>query len=378
LQFSRSRKYRIYPNAEQQQKLAVQFGHARHVYNQALAARKEHYKETGKGLSAHQTIVDLVNHKQETPWLKEADSQVLQQKLRDLDTAYRNFFQKRAGYPKIKRKHDKQTIRYPQRVKFTESKTYLPKVGWVNTVFHRPLIGTQKSVTVSKTKSGRYFISVLCELDMEVPVNNNPAVGIDLGLSSFAILSTGECIASPQYFRKSEKKLAKAQRRLSRKKKGSANKAKVRVKVARLHEHTANQRKDFLHKLSHRVTTDFGFVGLETLNVKGMVRNHHLAKSISDSGWAEFVRMCKYKAETSGAYVAQVDKFFPSSKTCSSCGYVHADLQLSDRDWICPQCATELDRDLNAAINILAQATAGAAESNACGDSVRPTELLAQ
>jgi putative transposase len=147
------------------------------------------------------------------------------------------------------------------------------------------------------------------------------------------------------------------------------------MKVARLHQHTANQRKDFLHKLSYRVTTDFGFVGLETLNVKGMVRNHHLAKSISDSGWAEFVRMCKYKAETSGA---QVGKFFPSSKTCSNCGYVHTGLQLSDRDWTCPQCSNELDRDLNAAINILAQATAGAVESNACGDSVRPTEFLTQ
>jgi putative transposase len=320
----------------------------------------------------------LRGHKQETPWLKEADSQVLQQKLIDLDAAYRNFFQKRAGYPKLKSKSDKQAIRYPQRVKFTESKTYLPKVGWVSTVFHRPLVGTKKSVTFSKTKSGRYFVSVLCELDIEVPVNNNPAVGIDLGLSSFAVLSTGEHIVSPQYFRKSEKKLAKVQRRLAGKKKGSANRAKARAQVARLHEHTANQRKDFLHKLSHAITTDFGFVGLETLHVKGMVRNRRLSKSISDSGWAEFVRMCKYKAETSGACVVQVDKFFPSSKTCGNCGYVHADLQLSDRKWICPQCASELDRDLNAARNILEQATAGAAESNACGDSVRPAGLLAQ
>jgi putative transposase len=375
---SRSRKYRIYPNAEQEQKLAVQFGHARYVYNQALAARQEHYKKTGKGLSAHQTIVDLVNLKQENPWLKEAVAQVLQQKLRDLDTAYRNFFQKRAGYPKFKSKSDKQTIRYPQRVKFTESKTYLPKVGWVPTVFHRPLVGMQKSVTVSKTKSGKYFISVLCNLDLEVPVNSNPAVGIGLGLSSFAILSTGKLIDSPQYFSKSEKKIAKAQRRLSRKKIGSANRNKARIKVARLYEHAANRRKDFLHKLSCTVTTGFGFVGLETLHVKDLVKNHHLVKSISNSGWAGFVRMCKYKAETSGAYVAQVDTFFFSRKTCSNCGYVHEDLQLSDRDWICPQCTTELDRDLNAAINILAQATAGAAESNACGDSVSPTEFLTQ
>lgn len=372
-----ARKYRVYPNKEQQHLLAIQFGHARYVYNQALANRKAYYKLTGKGLSTHDTITNLVVEKGKTEWLKEADSQVLQQKLRDLDTAYKNFFQKRAKHPKFKSKHGKNTIRYPQRVKFSDSCTYLPKVGWVKTVFHRPLIGTQKSVTVSRTKTGKYFVSVLCEYELEIPKNTNPSVGIDLGLTHFAILSNGEKVASPRYLREAEKRLAKAQKRLSRKKKGSANRAKARIKVARLHEQIANQRKDFLHKLSHNITSRFGFVALEDLHVAGMVKNHCLAKSISDSGWGAFVTMCGYKANLSGGYLYQIGRFFPSSKTCSNCGYINSNLQLSDRDWLCPECSTTLDRDINAAVNILAQATAGVAGSNACGDCVRPAKLSA-
>lgn len=373
-----ARKYRIYPNQHQKQQLAVQFGHARYIYNQALANRKNHYKQTGKGLTPYETIKNLVVEKEVTPWLGEADSQVLQQKLRDLETAYKNFFQKRAGYPKFKSKHGKQTIRYPQRVKFSDTHTYLPKVGWVKTVFHRSLVGTQKSVTVSKTKTGKYFASVLCEWEIDIPENHNPSVGIDLGLSHFAILSNGERVDSPKYLRRTEKQLARAQRRLSRKKKGSANRTKDRLKVARLHERVANQRKDFLHKLSADVTSRFGLIGLEDLNVSGMVRNRRLAKSISDSGWSTFVTFCEYKSAVRGGYVHQVDQFFPSSKTCNNCGYINQDLQLSDRGWVCPECSIELDRDINAAINILIQATAGAAGSYACGDCVRPTEFLTQ
>lgn len=372
-----ARKYRVYPNKEQQHLLAIQFGHARYVYNQALANRKAHYKLTGKGLSVNATMSDLICAKADTEWLKEADSQVLQQKLRDLDTAYKNFFQKRAKYPKFKSKHGKNTIRYPQRVKFSDSCTYLPKVGWVKTVFHRPLIGTQKSVTVSRTKTGKYFVSVLCEYELEIPGNTNPSVGIDLGLTHFAILSNGEKVASPRHLREVEKRLAKAQKRLSRKKKGSANRVKARFRVARLHEQVANQRKDFLHKLSHNITSRFGFVALEDLHVAGMVKNHCLAKSISDSGWGAFVTMCGYKANLNGGYLYQVGRFFPSSKTCSNCGYINSNLQLSDRDWLCPECSTTLDRDINAAVNILAQATAGVAGSNACGDCVRPAKLSA-
>jgi putative transposase len=373
----RAHKYRVYPNQHQKQHLAVQFGHARYVYNQALANRIEHYKHTGKGLTTNETIKNLVVEKEVTPWLGEADSQVLQQKLRDLDTAYKNFFQKRARYPRFKSKHGKQSIRYPQRVKFSNAHTYLPKVGWVKTVFHRPLVGTQKSVTVSKTKTGKYFVSVLCEWEIAIPENHNPPIGIDLGLNHFAILSNGERVDSPKYLRKAEKQLARAQRRLSRKQRGSANRSKARHKVAILHERVANQRKDFLHKLSDNLTSRFGLLGLEDLNVSGMVRNHRLAKSISDSGWYTFVTFCGYKSSIRGGYIHQVDCLFPSSKTCSSCGYIHSDLQLSDRDWICPECSIELDRDINAAVNILNQATAGAAGNHACGDCVRPATLSA-
>ena len=375
-----ARKYRVYPTKEQERALAIQFGHARYVYNQALARRIEHFKTTGRGLSANATIKNLTADKQMTPWLKEADSQVLQQKLMDLDVAYRNFFQKRTRYPRFKSKRGNQTIRYPQRVKFSGTKTYLPKVGWVKTIFHRPLVGVQKSVTVSKTKTGKYFASVLCEWETEIPVNTNPSIGIDLGLTHFAILSTGERFSSPRHLRKAEKRLVKVQRQLSRKRKGSANRRKARRKVARLHEHVANQRKDFLHKLSYDITTRFGFIAIEDLNVSGMVKNHRLAKSISDSGWSNFSTMCRYKAEIRGGYVHKIERFFPSSKTCHLCGYINSDLQLSDRDWMCPECFNHLDRDVNAAINILVHAltTAGVAESHACGESVRPAQPMAE
>jgi putative transposase len=378
LKVRQARKYRVYPNNEQKQKLAVQFGHARYVYNWALTKRKEHYKQTGIGLYYLQTQKLLVELKQELPWLKDADSQALQVSLLNLDTAYKNFFQKRARYPKFKSKHGKQSICYPQRVKFSAAKTYIPKVGWVKTTFHRELIGTQKSVTVSKTKTGKYFVSVLCEWGMEIPENHNPSVGIDLGLKNFATLSTGESIGSPKHLRNAEGKLVRAQRKLSRKKKGSANRKKARLRVARLHEHVTNQRKDFLHKLSRNVVDRFGFIAIEDLNVSGMIRNRRLSKSISDSGWYTFVTMCQYKAQVAGGYVEKVNRFFPSSKTCSCCGFVNPDLQLSEREWVCPECNSYLDRDVNAAVNILAQTTAGAAGSNACGDYVRPVESLAQ
>ncbi len=350
--------------------MATQFGHSRFVYNRGLDARKQHYAETGKGLSYNGTANMLPDWKKDLPWLKEADSQVLQQKLKDLDRAYGNFFKGRARYPKFKRKSEKQTIRYPQRFKFDGNRIYLPKVGWVKLKRHRAMEGKPKSVTVSKAKSGQYFVSVLCEVDKDLPAPNGLVpVGVDLGLSSFAILSTGEKIASPKFFRKTERQLARAQRRMSRKKKGSANRRKARVKVALLHERTANQRADFCHKLSHRLVMGHGLIALEDLNVKGMIRNHCLAKSISDASWGAFVRMCEYKAPWYGSEVRKVGTFFPSSKWCSHCGWVNADLKLSDRTWKCV-CGVSHDRDVNAAINVLIECTVGTTESQACGDGV--------
>jgi len=357
-------KYRIYPNKEQQQKLAIQFGHARFVYNSTLAARKTHYKETGKGLSCFDSTKMIVVAKKEigTDWLTQADSQVLQQKARDVDTAYRNFFRGLAGYPSFKSKHDKQTIRYPQRVKFNAGSTYLPKVGHVKTQFHRPLEGTQKSTTVSKTKTGKYFISVLCEIEMVVPEHAGASIGIDLGLSHFYIGSDGKKVAHPKLLRAAEREVKIAQRKLSKKKKGSANREKARLRLALKHERLANARKDFLHKQSAHLTDQFSFIGTESLRVKNMLKNHCLAKSIADSGWSEFVRQLEYKSVKKGGSVFKIGTFFPSSKKCNPCGYINKELKLSDRYWVCPICHTKLDRDLNAADNVLEEATAGVAE----------------
>jgi putative transposase len=373
-------RYRIYPNPAQQHLLAVQFGHARFAYNWALAKRQEYYKQHGEGLSYYDTAERLKHLKKdpERVWLKEADSQVLQQKLMDLDRAYVNFFEHRAKYPRFKKRHGQQSIRYPQRFKFNGNRIFLPKVGWVKIVLHRALEGTPKNVTVSKTKSGEYYASVQCDMQVEQPVQTDlPTVGIDLGLKHFAVLSTGEKIEHPQYLRQAEKRLARLQRRLSRKKKGSANRDKARLRVARQNETVARQRKDFLDKLSYRMVTEHGLVKIETLNVKGMVRNHSLAKSISDSGWGAFGRMCEYKAPWHGSALLRIGRFFPSSKVCHVCGLVNEGLTLADRVWTCEGCGTEHDRDHNAAINIKLAPIAGAAKSNACGDRVRRKSLRA-
>jgi len=329
MKIRRAYKYRIYPNKQQQQQLAVQFGHARFIFNYGLDARKQAFKETGKGLSYTATALLLPKLKQDLPWLKEADSQI-----------------------------------------------YLPKVGWVTLVLHRLTEGVPKNVTVSKTKSGKYFVSVQCEFEICEFSNNLPAVGVDLRLHHFATLSTGEKVAHPACLRADEKKFRRLRKALSRTKKGSANRAKARRRVAILHEKIANQRSDFLHKLSNRLVRSHGIVRLENLNVAGMVKCHSLAKSISDSGWNTFKLQCEYKACQYGAGVQSVDIFFPSSKTCNVCGYVNNDLKLQHRSWTCPECSAEHDRDINAAINICNFNTVGATELQACEEDVRPTTFF--
>ena len=302
--------------------------------------------------------------------MKDADSQVLQQKSADVDTAYKNFFRHKAGYPSFKSKHDVQTVRYPQRVTFLGNKTYLPKVGHIKTVFHRALLGNQKSVTVSKTKTEKYFISVLCEYEADKPVHTGPAVGIDLGLKEFLIRSDGAKTKHPKLLKEKEAKIKKAQQALSRKKKGSKNRQKARLKLAIQHEKLANSRKDFHHKESARLTSKFGFIGTESLKISNMMKNHCLAKAIGDSGWSEFVRQLEYKSVWKGGFVFKIGTFFPSSKTCNCCKCINSELTLSDRFWTCSVCGAILDRDINAALNILEEATAGAAGIKACGEDV--------
>jgi putative transposase len=374
VQVKKAFKFRIYPNQAQREALSVQFGHARFVYNHYRAVREGYYLDTGTGLAYRDCADDLADIlKVEHPWLKEADSQVLQQALKDLDRAYINFFAGRADYPNFKSKHDKQSIRYPQRFKVNGNKLYLPKVGWVKTVFHRPIEGAPKghpkNCTVSKTKTGKYFVSIQCEMEVEDPQPKPFQVGIDLGLKTFATLSTGEKFDKPKYLHRSERRLKIRQRRLSRKVKGSNSRDKARHRVAVQHERIANQRKDFHHKLSHRLASEYGCIAFESLNTNGMLKNHSLAKAIADAGWSQFVNLTAYKALWAGGGVRKVDRFFPSSKLCSDCGDKHHHLTLNVRQWVCLNCGVFHDRDENAAINILKQATVGATESYAAGDT---------
>lgn len=370
-------KFRIYPTNSQQSKLAKQFGAARFVYNHYRAVREGYYIDTGTGLSQYDCQNDLAQQlKVENPWLKEADSQALQSAIKDLDRAYVNFLEGRADYPNFHSKHNKQSIRYPQRFKVNDKRIYLPKVGWVKCVFHRPIDGLMKNCTVTKTKSGRYFVSIQCKLEIDDPTPKVDAVGIDLGLTTFAALSTGEKINKPRHLYRSQRRLKIRQRRLSRKRKGSKHRNHARLPVAVLHERVSNQRKDFQHKLSRELVNRFGSISFESLNVAGMVKNHHLAKSISDASWSQFVLFCEYKSAWSGGQVLRVDRFFPSSKLCSDCGHKNKNLTLNIRQWVCLNCGVIHDRDTNAAINILNQSTVGATESYATGDMISASRLI--
>jgi len=362
-------KFRIYPDDEQKAELAIQFGCVRFVYNHYRAVREWYYYETGTGLTYYDCQNDLTDQlKVEYPWLKTADSQALQCAIRDLDKAYQNFFAGRAEYPNFKRKFAKQSIRYPQRFKLDGNKIYLPKVGWVKVIRHRRIEGKMKNCTVTKTKSGKYFASIQCEFEQDDPTPSQESVGIDLGIKTFAVLSDGTEIASPKHLRKSERLLKIRQRRLSRKVKGSNGRRKARLPVAVLHERIANQRKDFHHKESRKIVNAFGSIGIESLNIRGMIKNHHLAKSIADSGWGQFGDFLAYKSGWNGGQVVKHDRWFASSKICHCCGKKNKSLKLSDRVWVCLRCNVVHDRDLNAAIN-LKPTTVGATESNAGGET---------
>src|SRR6266487_104663 len=348
-------RYRLYPTAEQEQALAIQFGHARFIWNWALALRKAAYKETGKGIGYYELKrqATALKYQAETEWLKEADSQVIQAKIQDLERAYKNFFQRRARFPRFKNKRDGQSIRYPQRFKFDEDSTFLPKVGWVKTKFHRPLEGRPKNITVSRTKTGKYFVSIQCEVEMVDPPARGGEIGIDLGVKSFLATSEGWKRNNPRYLQQAEKKLKRLHSQLSHRVKGSAGREKARILLARQHEKVANQRRDFLQKLSTELVGRYGLIGMEDLNVRGMLKNRRLAKAIAATGWGAFRRMLEYKGAWYGSCLHKVDRFFPSSKTCNRCGHVLDELPLSVREWQCPICGAVHDRDINSAINIL-------------------------
>jgi putative transposase len=304
-------------------------------------------------------------------WLADVNAQSLQQSLRNLDVAYNNFFNKRGKFPKFKKKRSKQSFRVPQGFTLAEGKLKIPKCTPIKIVTHRKIEGAMKSVTISRTPAGRYYASILCELDIPDPVFSGGEVGLDYGVKAFITTSEGEIINSPNYLRKAETKLKRLQRLVSRKAKGSSNRRKAVLRLARQHEKVSNQRQDFLHKTSRQLVRENQAIFVESLAIKNMIRNHHLAKSISDSGWNMFINMLKYKSQWYGCNIHEIDRFFPSSKRCHHCGYIHEFLKLSDRSWVCPECNEEHDRDVNAAVNILTFGRAGTARINACGEEVQ-------
>lgn len=354
--------FRIYPTKAQIPILISQFGQVRFVYNFFLRKRIDFYAihagEKKQGLNYFDTANMLTKLKKcpETIWLRKSNAQVLQQSLRHLDIAYNNFFNKYCKFPSFKKKTGLQSFTVPQGFKFSPDNGVLiiPKITPIKIIAHRNIEGTIKHVTIKKTPSGKYFASLCCEIEKNIiPKCSGRKIGIDLGLKSFLVTSDNENISPPKFLRKSEKKLIKFQRLLSRKVKGSNKRNKARIKVARIHEKISNQRKDFLHKLSHRLVSENQAIFSENLNVRGIMANHHLAKSVSDAGWGEFIRQIKYKSEWNGVHFGQIDRFFPSSKRCNSCGWVNNLLSLKDREWLCQGCKKVIDRDLNAAQNIL-------------------------
>ena len=359
----RAYKYRIYPTEEQKVLFAKTFGCCRFVYNWALNLKIEAYKLEKKSVAYKEVQNRMVNElKKENQWLTEVNSQALLNSIRNLDTAYKNFFRDThtVGFPRFKSRKNRQSFQCPQHcsVDFGKGTVSIPKAKDIPAVLHRRFKGTVKTVTVSMTPSGKYFASVLVDTAIQElpvsPIQGDTALGIDLGIKSLAVCSDGRTFDNPKNLQHSLDRLALLQKRLSRKQKGSANRNKARIRVARLQEHIANCRKDNLHKITHVLTHDSQVrtLCMENLNVKGMQSNHHLAQAVGDASFGMFLTMLEYKCRWYGVNLVKIDRFAPSSKTCGQCGYVYKGLKLSERSWTCSECGTHHDRDFNAACNI--------------------------
>jgi len=376
--------YRIYPTKEQNIILEKHFGACRFIYNKFLHIRETMYENVR--VNASRTFLDeqIPMYKELYPWLKEVNSQSLQQANKNLDNAYQRFFSGLAEYPKQKKKRFDNSFKVPQhyKINLTTSETYLPKIGWIKIKIHRELFSEEfieknfvktivskeiileadqnsefmRTATVSRTPTRKYHISILIEDNVEHPpvqqYDQSTMIGVDVGIKTFASISSGEKIDNPKFLKASLKRLKCLQRRVSRKVKGSNNRRKAVHKLAKLHEKISNQRNDFQHKVSNRLISENQAVAVETLNIKGMIKNHKLAQVISDSAWYSFVSKLEYKAKWLGKTVLRIGQWEPSSKNCHVCGFHKSDLTLKDRDWLCPECNTLHDRDVNAAINI--------------------------
>lgn len=353
-------KYRIYPTKEQEKLMAKHFGCCRLVYNLALETKIYAYKHFGVSRSVYDLCYELPDLKKEFDWLKEVDSQALQASIKNIDNAFKKFF-KGSGYPKFKNKHSRQSFQCPnntRKIDFEKGLLTIPKIKNIPIVLDRVFIGKIKTITISKTPTGKHFASILVECEKVIPVKKpilpETTIGIDLGLKHFLITSEGVTVDNPRNLRNAMGRLKVLQRRASRKVKGSANRKKANLRVAILHEKITGKRLDFIHKVTSKLVNDnqVDTFFMEDLNVKGMISNHKLAQAISDVSWSKFKEILKYKCEWNGKNLITIGRFEPSSKTCSGCGHKKDELLLSERVFVCEVCAKVIDRDFNAALNI--------------------------
>jgi putative transposase len=352
---NRTYKFELLPNKEQKTLLDKHFGCVRYIYNHFLNERKEQYqkdKKTDNYYGQAKTLTEL-KKQEDTIWLKEVNSQTLQFALRSLDTAYVNFFRGNTKFPRFKSRKNKNTFTVPQHTKVVGDRIYVPKFkSGIKVNIHREIKGDVGKFTVSKTPTGKYFVSILTEQEYTPSKKTNKQVGVDLGLKDFLITSDNKKFKNNRYTKKYAKQLKKAQQHLSRKQKGSNGFENQKLKVAKIHEKIASCRLDTLHKVSHQLVNENDLIVCEDLNVKGMIKNHKLSKHIADASWGTFVRFVEYKANWNDKTVVKINRWYPSSKTCNVCGYINQDLNLSIREWTCKN-GHKLDRDLNASINIL-------------------------